>query len=181
MRCFSHQPQILDGVVVPILVGVVNDLGGIEVTPKVTLHDEAMLHDVSLAVGVRMGGNEDRPVVSAASVGDAFAEAGVVDAPDVAPLPCGLTGHRTEPLASLASAGGWVSALDAGWDGRIAPSIQEVAGTRTEPLIASIFGEEVGRTSGALASGFAFHTPLYHIEERYCEIAAKRMAQGVLL
>lgn len=89
---------------------------------------------------------------------------------------------RTESLG--ASAAHWSAAHITRARGASSPSVRKVAGTRTETTIRpSVLRVKVVPAILTLANLFAFHggsIPPIEIEERYCEIAAKRLAQAVL-
>ena len=91
--------------------------------------------------------------------------------------------RRAKPLAPAASLE-LATADIARRDHTLTPSCCEVAVTRTITAASpSVFGVEVIAALFADANLFALHTPILsriEIEERYCEIAARRLEQQVL-
>lgn len=94
-------------------------------------------------------------------------------------LPRHAARERTEPLSALARAIGRRAARLTHRCGRGTPTVLQIAGRRTEPLGLAIAGKRP-----AAPNTMAFHLPiiacLREIEERYCEIAARRLDQMVL-
>jgi hypothetical protein len=183
MLCFSHHLQVFQRVVVPIYVNVVHNLLGCEKAPHVLLHHEPMLHDVSLTVRERMMRCETSPVSPVASIRDAALERRVVLSSNVGTLPRPFTFQRTELLGSLPGRRDIRPALPTVVSRCASPSGGSVAVTRTilRGFFTPVFGvKRLVALDAFKRQCFSFHCHIIACEEKYCEIAARRLRQSVL-
>ena len=109
---------------------------------------------------------------------------------EVAPSRVGLSGLRLDSagegtigLIALPCRGGWLAADHTYWRRRLSPSRFQFASNRAITLVGATVLRMVDLAAVfAVARFLAFHTSIIsqRIKERYCEIAAKRLQQGVL-
>lgn len=92
------------------------------------------------------------------------------------------TGERTKLLVSLPCTAGWLSACGAYRLFGSAPSVQQVTFSRTKCLLGpAVVRMKCTPAHCTVPRFFAFHSDiLSQIEEKYCEVAAKRLCQEVL-
>lgn len=111
-------------------------------------------------------------------LGDAIAAARI----RLADLRCHAARKRTELLAALASARGWLAACGTRRSLSRPPSIEQVTSRRAEGLRRpAVLGAERIAALCAVACFLASHSSIIpQIEEKYCEIAVNRLRQEVL-
>lgn len=178
--CFRHDHEVGDHVVPGILVLVVNKLGRQQKAPDVLLHYEPMLHDIALRVGVRMVRREHGEVSSAAPVGNPSLIPGVCRAANIHALPKRLALRSAELLRPLARLRYVRAALTTSIRRRFSKAPKPITLGRTYRL--RLFGAAAIRRMKWLLANFTqeSNVQVSHVhsitrEERYCEIAAKRM------
>ena len=181
--CFSHDLQVIDSVVSPVSVDVMNDLVGGQKSTEMLFHYQPMLHNVPLAVSVWMVRSETSPVTAASAIGDSPLESGVILTTDVRALPCPFAFSGAElPVASSCFTNVCAALSTVIFWGR-SPSSGTVALPRTiaRRLLPSVFGMKRLVAMDALKRHVCpFHSDIIAREERYCEIAARRLEQQVL-
>jgi len=181
---FSHQLQVLDGVVAGVAINMVNDLMLGEKPLTLPLHDQPVFHDIALRVSERMVWREDCPIHAILTVGDARLETGMGLASNVNALPLPLARLRTELPLAVPAARNVCPAGGAGPRRRLSPSTYLVAAARTVAgcFVAPVFGVKIlTAVLTRQCNRLLFHTTIIPHEEKYCEIAVKRLAQEVLL
>lgn len=97
-------------------------------------------------------------------------------------LGCDTARERAKLLVSFPCTGGRFTTCRAERSFRSAPAIQEVTRWRTKYLFRSTIVRMKGVSALlTVSSFFAFHAGIItHLEEKYCEIAVKRLGQQVL-
>lgn len=130
-------------------------------------------------VRVKVGGSTaERLEALSTCLGDAIASAWI----GLADLRCHAARKRTELLVSLASACGWLTTHRACQRLGRSPSVEQITLRRAEGLgWPSVVRTELIAALCAVARFIGSHINIIaQIEEKYCEIAAKRLAQEVL-
>ena len=177
MICFEHHPEIVEGVIGGVCINVVDDLGRTQTPPYRLFHYESVFHHVAFPVSSRMARKTTGAISATASVLDKPALS------DRAGLSIHPTIKRAEEPRTVSCWGDVCATLSASVGRRWAPPVGLVAGPRAEPrrsfaavlrvkICSALFTDE--RSVGS------FHSRNVAHEEKYCEIAAERMAQEVL-
>lgn len=183
MLCFRHHAEILNRVVPAVLIDVMDNLFGSQEAPQVLLHDQPMLHDIPLAISEGMVGSQARPVGTIATVANAAVICGVVVTANIGTLPSPLALIGTELAGAPPHRTDIRSALTTGVDDRLAPTGSAIAVARTvlRRVLATVLRmERLMAVDAFKRHRLSFHGNSITREERYCEIAAKRLAQAVL-
>lgn len=178
MRFFSHHQQVAELIISSVPIAMVDELARLQIPPDGLLNHQAVVHDVALRVGKGVIRNSQSEVPTSAPVANQGApQRGSA-------LGRNAAWDRAELL--IAIPGG--SDVQAAGAARIRwsdpPSTDAIAspGAEARRVLASVLRVKRG---GALFAGFgdgeSLHSPIVRINEQYCEIAAKRLQQGVLL
>ena len=173
----QHQAQISDRVVAWVFIYMVNHFVRRKVAPNALLHDETVVHHIPLAISKRMLWRHLSSIPTALPVADEAAPT----ARRHAALSVRAARKRTKLSSAVSARCKVAPARRAGVLGRFSPPRRKIAfpGTVLRGSLAPVFRAE---RTGALGAGqeesSMFHLVMITLEEKYCEIAAKRLAQG---
>jgi len=183
MLCFRHHAKILNRVVPAVFIDVMNNLFGSQEAPQVLLHDEPMLHDIPLAISEGMVRSQAGPVGTISAVADAPLIRRVFVAANVGALPSPFTRGRAELPGPPPDRADVRPALAATIGYGIAPAGSAIAVRRAvlrRCLPAVLRMERLAAVDAFKRHRLSFHDYSIAREERYCEIAARRLQQSVL-
>jgi hypothetical protein len=151
---------------------------------KMLFYYQAMFHHVSLAICMRVMGCQASPVRAVSSVGNPPLVGGMVFASDIGALPSPFALNRAELSIATAHVADVFAALSAlVWRG-CPPAGRSVALSRAifRRSFPPVFWMKRPLALGAFQRQCcSFHAHIIAREERYCEIAARRLEQQVPL
>lgn len=160
-----------------ITINVMDSFVGCKAPPDVRLHYETVLHNVALAVGVRVLRHPASPILAARAVSDEATPQGLTR------LRRNSTSNRAEFSQPPAGARQVRSTPSAMIGRGLTPARFQVAGPGAEAC--GVLSPVLRAKQGIAGRAFQIDCPVFHArniarQERYCEIAAKRLSQEVL-
>lgn len=166
-----------------IVVDVMNNLIRRKESSQMLFRHESMLHHIALAIGMGMVRGETGVVPPVPTISYPSLEVRVSATPNISALPAPLALSGAKLLAPALRIGDVFPALATKVCGGVSPPMSAIALSRTKPrrFLSPVFRvKRIVAVDTLKRQCGSFHAHIISREERYCEIAVKRLQQGVL-